>query len=87
MSRGKWKGPYVKYELLQTINNSSLMFRDEIKTVSRNSLLLPKFIGLNLCIHNGKTYVTLKITNEMVNHKLGEFINTRKQFSYKKKKK
>jgi len=48
---------------------------------------LPKFIGITLRAYNGKTFTILKIIEEMVGHKIGEFVSTRKQFSYKKKKK
>lgn len=48
---------------------------------------MPKFVGITLQVYNGKTFTTIKIIEEMINYKLGEFINTRKQFSYKKKKK
>jgi len=44
-------------------------------------------MGLTFQIYNGKTFITIKIIDEMIGHKLGEFISTRKQFSYKKKKK
>jgi ribosomal protein S19 len=57
-----------------------------LKTSSKNSIIVPKFIGLKLQIYNGKTFINLKIIEEMLHHKLGEFITTRKQFSYKKKK-
>jgi ribosomal protein S19 len=50
-------------------------------------MIVPKFVGITLQIYNGKTFITIKIIEEMINHKLGEFISTRKQFSYKKKKK
>nr|YP_316610.1 ribosomal protein S19 [Thalassiosira pseudonana]AAZ99417.1 ribosomal protein S19 [Thalassiosira pseudonana]QWM92937.1 ribosomal protein S19 [Thalassiosira pseudonana] len=87
MSRVKWKGPYVTNNLLKKITNSFLENKNEIKTVSRDSVILPKFIGLNLRVYNGKTFMVVKIADEMVNYKLGEFVTTRKQFSYKKKKK
>ena len=48
---------------------------------------MPKFIGITLRAYNGKTFTILKIIEEMVGHKIGEFVSTRKQFSYKKKKK
>jgi len=87
MSRVKWKGPYVKTDLLKKIIDDSSVTKKIIKTVSRNSLILPKFIGVTVTIHNGKTFGVLKITDDMVGYKLGEFFPTRKQFSYKKKEK
>lgn len=86
MSRVKWKGPYVKSNLLKKIVGNSPTSKKTIKTVSRNSLILPKFVGITVKIHNGKQFNLLKITDDMVGYKLGEFFSTRKQFSYKKKK-
>ena len=60
--------------------------KNEIKTISRQSVIIPKFIGYTVQIHNGKTFSKLKITEDMVGHKLGEFAPTRKRFNFKKKK-
>ena len=86
MNRVKWKGPHIDRKLLKKIENITSNSKNIIKITSKNSIIVPKFVGLKLQIYNGKTYVTLKITEEMLNHKFGEFINTRKQFTYKKKK-
>ena len=86
MNRVKWKGPYINNKLLKKIENTIYSSKNVIKTTSKNSIIVPKFIGLTFQIYNGKTFVTIKIIEEMINHKFGEFINTRKQFSYKKKK-
>jgi len=53
--------------------------------MSKSSTILPKFIGLTLWVYNGKTFTMIKVIDEMIGHKLGEFILTRKKFSYKKK--
>ena len=82
MSRVKWKGPYIKNKLLDNIKNSILIYKNGIKTTSKNSVILPKFIGLTIQVYNGKTFIAVKIVDEMVGYKLGEFILTRKQFSY-----
>jgi len=87
MNRVKWKGPYVRNSLLRKVKNSNSVFKNNIKIISKNSVILPKFIGLTLQVYNGKTFIIVKIIDEMVGYKLGEFISTRKQFSYKKKKK
>lgn len=87
MNRVKWKGPYINSKLLKKIENTIYSSKNVIKTTSKNSIIVPKFIGLTFQIYNGKTFVTIKIIEEMINHKFGEFINTRKQFSYKKKNK
>lgn len=76
MKRVKWKGPY--YNLIQKLNTKNFL-------ISRNSEILPKFIGLNFQVHNGKTLSNIFITNEMVGHKFGEFVFTRKKFKFKKK--
>ena len=67
------------------MKNSISVFN--VKTVSKNSVILPKFVGFTLQAYNGKTFIDIKIVNEMIGHKLGEFVPTRKYFSYKKKKK
>ena len=87
MNRVKWKGPYINNKLLKKIENTIYSSKNVIKTTSKNSIIVPKFIGLTFQIYNGKTFITVKIIEEMINHKFGEFINTRKQFSYKKKNK
>jgi ribosomal protein S19 len=73
--------------LLKKVKDSELTQRNSIKTISKNSVILPKFVGFSLKAYNGKTFTTIKIIDEMVGHKLGEFVTTRKQFSYKKKNK
>jgi len=87
MKRVKWKGPFIQHGLLKQVKNSKKFSKNSIKTVSKNSTILPKFIGITLRAYNGKTFTILKIIEEMVGHKIGEFVSTRKQFSYKKKKK
>ncbi len=86
MNRVKWKGPYIENNLLEKIKNGKLISKNNIKTISKNSTIIPKFIGITLKIYNGKRFTFIKIIEEMVGHKIGEFIATRKQFSYKKKK-
>lgn len=76
MNRSKWKGPYIKKNISKSLNTR----------LTRSSTILPIFINKSIDIHNGKNYVTLKITENMVGYKLGEFIPTRKVFSFKKKK-
>ena len=86
MSKVKWKGPYVGNKLLDNIKNSTSIYKNDIKTVYKNFVILPKFVGLTMQVYNGKTFITLKIVDEMIGYKVGEFVLTRKQFSYKKKK-
>lgn len=76
MSRSKWKGPYIIRK--QLLKNS-------IKKSTRNSNILPKFINLKINIHNGKSTSDLLILEEMIGHKFGELISTRKTYFFKKK--
>ena len=55
--------------------------------ISRNSEIVPRFLGLGFNIYNGKNYVGLIVTEDMINHKFGEFSFTRAKFAFKKKKK
>jgi small subunit ribosomal protein S19 len=87
MSRGKWKAPYVQNSLINKFFKEESAPQNEIKTISRQSVIIPKFIGYTIQIHNGKIFSKLKITEDMVGHKLGEFSPTRKRFSFKKKNK
>lgn len=80
MNRSKWKGPFIKQELFNQIakleTNKNNYF---IKTFSKESDIMPFLVGLRLQVYNGKKFKNLKITNEMVGYKIGEFINTRKK--------
>jgi ribosomal protein S19 len=69
------------------INELLVSDDSSIKTNKRDSVIFPTFVGKTVQIHNGKNFTKLVIIKEMVGHKLGEFIKTRKTFTYKKKKK
>jgi small subunit ribosomal protein S19 len=78
MPRSLKKGPYVYYKLQRKIdatNDSSK--KKVIKTWSRSSMITPDFIGLTIAVHNGKQFIPVYITENMVGHKLGEFAPTR----------
>ena len=79
MTRAIWKGPFVHPSLLKKIdklkNNPT---KKPIKTWSRNSTIIPDFVGHSFMIHNGKSFIPITISEEMVGHKLGEFSPTRK---------
>ena len=81
MSRAVWKGPFVDPSLLKKVekqkNDTS---RKPIKTWSRKSTIIPDFVGSSFLIHNGKKFISITISEDMVGHKLGEFSPTR-QFS------
>ena len=81
MARSLRKGPFVDSHLLVKVekakeNNDKKV----IKTWSRRSMVLPDFIGLTFAVHNGKKFIPVYVTENMVGHKLGEFAPTR-QFS------
>lgn len=82
MSRAKWKGPYVKTRLL--VNLLSVP-NEKIMKTCRNSIILPKFVGITFKIYNGKIFSNLTISDQMIGHKFGEFVPTKKKNSFKKK--
>ena len=81
MSRSVWKGPFVDPSLIKKVEQQKTKGTSvPIKTWSRKSTIIPEFIGTSFLIHNGKKFIPIKISEEMVGHKLGEFSPTR-QFS------
>ena len=81
MSRSVWKGPFVDPSLLKKVEKlKGQSNAAPIKTWSRKSTIIPEFVGLSFLIYNGKKFIPIKISDEMVGHKLGEFSPTR-QFS------
>ena len=81
MSRSVWKGPFVDPNLLKKVEKlKNQTNAAPIKTWSRKSTIIPEFVGHSFLIHNGKKFIPIKISDEMVGHKLGEFSPTR-QFS------
>lgn len=78
MPRSLKKGPFVYYKLqrkIDAMNKSGK--KNVIKTWSRGSMITPDFVGLTLAVHNGKQFIPVYITENMVGHKLGEFAPTR----------
>ena len=81
MSRSVWKGPFVDPSLIKKVEQlKSKSNPAPIKTWSRKSTIIPEFVGISFLIYNGKKFIPIKISEEMVGHKLGEFSPTR-QFS------
>ena len=79
MARSLKKGPYVFDRLLNKIKKNNASGKKEvIKTWSRRSTIYPDFVGHTIAIHNGKEFIPVYITEDMVGHKLGEFSLTRK---------
>jgi small subunit ribosomal protein S19 len=78
MPRSLKKGPFVHYKLQKKVDQAlETKSKKVIKTWSRGSLITPDFIGLTMAVHNGKQFVPVFITENMVGHKLGEFAPTR----------
>ena len=78
MSRSVWKGPFVDPSLLKKVEKlKDQTNRQPIKTWSRKSTIIPEFVGYSFLIYNGKKFIPIKISEEMVGHKLGEFSPTR----------
>ena len=81
MSRSVWKGPFVDPSLIKKVEKLKTQSSPTpIKTWSRKSTIIPEFVGISFLIYNGKKFIPIKISEEMVGHKLGEFSPTR-QFS------
>lgn len=83
MSRSLKKGPFIDGHLLEKAavakaDNSNKV----IKTWSRRSTIIPDFIGLTFAVHNGKKFIPVYVTDQMVGHKLGEFAATRTFFGH-----
>jgi small subunit ribosomal protein S19 len=78
MARSVKKGPFVDHHL-QTKIDKAVKSGDKkvIKTWSRRSLILPEYVGLTVAVHNGKKFVPIYVTENMIGHKLGEFAPTR----------
>ena len=78
MARSLKKGPYVEQCLLDKVERlNKTGEKRPIKTWSRRSMVIPDFIGHTFAVHNGKSHVTVFITENMVGHRLGEFSPTR----------
>jgi len=78
MARSIKKGPYIFHKLLDKIEKAQSSERKSvIKTWSRSSMIIPGMVGLTIAVHNGKTFVPVFVTENMVGHKLGEFSPTR----------
>ncbi|WP_259114115.1 30S ribosomal protein S19 [Candidatus Karelsulcia muelleri] len=78
MPRSLKKGPYVNYKLIKKIIFNNLNLKKKIiKTWSRSSTITPEFIGNTIAVHNGKIFIPIYISENMVGHKLGEFAPTR----------
>ena len=77
MTRPKWKGPIINIETAKL---------KKIKLVKRDTEIVSKYVGLTFSIHNGKKYIKITVSEEMLGYKFGAFAPTRGQFFFKKKK-
>jgi len=78
MGRSLKKGPYVEPSLMKKIERARAQgSRGVIKTWSRRSTIIPEMVGLTFAVHNGKNFIPVFVTEDMVGHKLGEFAPTR----------
>jgi small subunit ribosomal protein S19 len=78
MGRSLRKGPFVDYHLVEKVEKAKATNdKKAIKTWSRRSMVLPDFIGLTFAVHNGKKFIPVYVTENMVGHKLGEFAPSR----------
>ena len=79
MARSLKKGPYVFDRLLKKVQKLNETGKKEVvKTYSRRSTIFPDFVGHTIAVHNGREFIPVYITEDMVGHKLGEFALTRK---------
>ena len=83
-TRSIWKGPFINDSFFQ---ETRFLNKNIIKTTSRNTVILPFLIGKSIFVHNGKIFIPISINEEMIGHKLGEFVSTRLRHVYKPKKK
>lgn len=78
MTRSLKKGPYVDERLIKKIQNKPAGDKSTIKTWSRASVISPEMVGFTFGVHNGKEFIQVFVTEEMVGYRLGEFSPTRK---------
>ena len=87
MSRSIWKGPFTDGFLLKKVSlkhKDPLKNKKPIKTWSRRSMILPEFVGIHFQVYNGKTFIRMLVTDDMIGHKFGEFASTKKRCVHNK---
>lgn len=78
MPRSLKKAPFIDVSLLKKVEKAvSTKDRKPIKTWSRRSTIFPEMVGLTIAVHNGRAHIPVLVSEEMVGHKLGEFVPTR----------
>lgn len=78
MSRSIKKGPYIDPKLMKKVQRLKAGDRTVIKTWSRRSTIFPEMVGFRFAVHNGRDHIEIMISEDMVGHRLGEFVPTRK---------
>ncbi len=78
MSRSTKKGPWVDKKLLKKISGLKAADTAPIKTWSRDSEIAPEMVGFAFAVHNGKDFIEVRVSEDMIGHRLGEFSPTRK---------
>jgi len=79
MSRSKWKGPYFRVD--------NFKIDKKLQIIDKKFTIIPQFIGNQVKVYTGKKFIKILLTENMIGHKIGEFIPTRERFEFKKKKK
>ena len=83
MARAIWKGPFVEESLMKKVDKYKTDPKKiPIKTWSRKSTIIPDFVGVSFLIYNGKKFIPITVSEDMVGHKLGEFAPTRQFFGH-----
>jgi len=84
MARSVWKGPFVDMHLLKKVEAAQESGKSSvvIQTWSRRSTILPDFVGITFNVYNGKKFIPVYVTEDMVGHKLGEFAPTRTYYGH-----
>ena len=83
MDRSVWKGPFVEESLMNKVDKYKADPKKiPIKTWSRKSTIIPDFVGVSFLIYNGKKFIPITVSEDMVGHKLGEFAPTRTFFGH-----
>ena len=77
MPRSIKKGPFIDEHLAKKVEANDEKKKKVIKTWSRRSMILPEMVGMTFAVHNGKSFIPVFVTENMVGHKLGEFSMTR----------
>jgi small subunit ribosomal protein S19 len=83
VARSVKKGPYIQESLLRNVNLEGDSSRNKVvKTWSRRSTIIPEFVGLTFAVHNGRKFIPVFVSENMVGHKLGEFAPTRTYYGH-----